>query len=133
MEEDKVTQRWRAPVTALAVKDTPDFATADLGRATLDYEARFSPDQIDRFRLGYACLECWEPHESPFPEACSLCGYEIRARQGGDFARKFKGVERDPRAVLIEKELDALDDKHERRFHTTKTGLVVPRSIPKGI
>lgn len=120
-------------MTALAVKDTVDFATADLGRATLDYEARFPPEQIERFRLGYVCLECWEPHETPFPERCSLCGYEIKACQGDDFARKFKGVERDPRAELIEKELDALDDRHERRFHTTKTGLVVPKSLNGGI
>ena len=121
-----ITQRWRKPAKVLAVKDTVEWATADLGRPTLDYEARFDQDTIDRFRLGYMCMECLEPHESPLPERCSLCGYEMKERQAADFARKFKGVERDPRAKLIEKELDALDDRHERRFHETKTGIVIP-------
>lgn len=124
--ESEIKQRWRKPVTALAVDDTFEWATSDLGRATLDYKARFAPEQIERFRLGYVCLECWEPHESPFPEKCSLCGYGMRAWQNEDFARKFQGVERDPRAKLIERELDALDDKHERNYHTTNSGIVVP-------
>lgn len=129
MSDDQIVQRWRKPVTPLAVKDTMEWATSDLGRATLDYQARFSTEQIERFRLGYACLECWEPHEAPFPEACALCGYEMRVRQGEDFARKFEGVERDPRSKLIEKELDALDDRHERRFYETKSGVLVPKGI----
>jgi len=127
MSEDRISERWRKPVTALAVSDTHDWATADLGRATLDYRARFGPEEIERFRLGYACIECWEPHESPFPERCSLCGYEMRASQGADFARKFEGIERDPRSKLIERELDSLDDRHERTFYETKSGIVVPR------
>jgi len=129
MSDEQIVQRWRRPVTSLSVDDTFEWATADLGRPTLDYKARFAPDQIDRFRLGYCCLECWEPHESPFPERCSLCGYEMRDRQAADFARKFKGVERDPRSKLIQRELDALDDKHERNFHQTKSGVVIPRSL----
>jgi hypothetical protein len=127
--EEKIVQRWKKPVTALAVDDTFEWATSDLGRATLDYKARFSPEQIERFRLGYICLECWEPHESPFPEKCILCGYEMRARQNEDFARKFQGVERDPRAKLIETELDALDDKHERNYYETNSGIVIPKGI----
>jgi len=124
--EDKIIRRWRKPVTALSVDNTWDRATSDLGRATLDYKARFPLEQIERFRLGYVCIECWEPHESPFPEKCSLCGYGMRAWQNEDFARKFKGVERDSRAELIERELDSLDDKHERNYYETNSGIVVP-------
>jgi len=109
------------------VKDTVEWAAADLGRATLDYAARFSQEDIERIRLGYVCINCWEPHESPFPEACALCGFPMREEQSAAFQEKFKGVERDPRSVLIERELDALDDRHERRFHTTKAGIVVPK------
>jgi hypothetical protein len=129
MSDDQIVQRWRKPVTPLAVADTVEWANADLGRATLDYRARFTPEQIERFRLGYVCLTCWEPHESPFPERCAVCGYQMRARQGDDFAAKFQGVERDPRSELIERELDKLDDKHERNFYETKSGIVVPRGV----
>lgn len=125
----EINQRWRKSVKPLAVKDTVEWASADLGRATLDYGARFSQEDVERIRLGYVCINCWEPHESPYPEACSLCGYEMRERQGADFAEKFEGVERDPRAVLIETELDKLDDKHERNWHTSKLGIVVPQNV----
>ena len=129
MSEDSITQRWRKPIKVLAVEDTYDWATSDLGRPTLDYKARVDAESAERFRLGYVCMECMEPHETPFPETCSLCGYEMRARQAEDFARKYQGTERDPRAALIERELDRLDDKHERRFYETNSGIVIPKGI----
>lgn len=124
---DQIVQRWRKPVTPLAVDDTWNWSSGELGRATLDYSARFSQEDTERIRLGYVCIRCWEPHESPMPEKCALCAYPIRAEQPAEFQEKFQGVQRDPRAELIERELDRVDDKHERRFHTTKTGIVVPR------
>ncbi len=127
MSDNEIVQRWRRPVTSLAVADTHEWATADLGRPTLDYKARFPPEQIDRFRFGYVCIECWEPHETPYPDKCALCGYLMRERQAADFARKFEGDERDPRAELLERELDRVDDTHERNFHVTKSGIVVPK------
>lgn len=53
----------------------------------------------------------------------------MRERQPEDFARKFQGVERDPRAKLIESELDHVDDLHERNFYVTKHGIVVPKGL----
>ena len=129
MSMDFVKQRWRKPVTALVAEDTVGWATADLGRPVLDYSARFPAEQVERFRLGYACLECWEPHEEPFPRKCSLCGYGMRAWQSEDFARKFQGTERDPRAKLLERELDRVDDTHERNYYTTNSGIVVAKGI----
>lgn len=113
----------------LSVEDTVNYATAELGRPTLDYKARFDPESIERFRLGYVCLACMEPHESPFPERCSLCGYEMQERQLHDFSAKYQGTERDPRAALIERELDRVDDVHERRFYETNSGIVIPKGI----
>lgn len=126
---DEVKQRWRVPVRPLAVRDDLGFASADLGRMTGEYTARFSESDIERIRLGYVCIKCWEPHEVSFPERCALCGFPIRDEQRIEFDHKFKGPERNPRAVLIEKELDALDDRHERNFHVTKAGVVIPRRI----
>lgn len=129
MSDDAVVQRWRKPVKPLAVKDDYDWAAADLGRATLDYSARFSADDKERIRLGYVCINCWEPHEDAFPAKCSLCGFPMREQQREEFEHKFQGVERDPRAVLIEKELDKLDDKHERNYYVTNSGIVVPGGL----
>ena len=129
MSEDRIVQRWRKPVRPMAVKDNYDWASADLGRETMDYSARFSPDDTERIRLGYVCIRCWEPHETPMPESCALCGFPIREEQAAEFHQKFQGEERDPRAVLIEKELDRVDDKHERNYHVTKTGIVIPKQV----
>lgn len=129
---DRLVERWRQPVIPLAVRDDETTVTTELGRPTLDLQARFRMDDIHRFRLGYACLNCWEPHETPFPEACTLCGYPMRERQGSDFSLKFQGLERDPKALAIEKGLDRVDDNHERNFYESTAGILVPRSV-KGL
>lgn len=95
---DRVVARWRKPVVPLAVTEQPTVITVDLGRETQEISTRFKPEDIERFRLGYCCLQCWEPHETPFPEQCSLCRYPIRERQATDFRARFRGVERDAKA-----------------------------------
>lgn len=122
-------RRWAKPVRPEMIETTESVATADTGRATLDARVKFNPDDVERMRLGYVCIRCWEPHESPFPDRCDLCTYPMRAEQPAEFERAYKGSERNPRAVLIEKELAALDDKHERTFHTNRLGIIVPNSI----
>lgn len=129
MNEDKLIERWRKPVRPLAITEAPTVITTELGRETQEVKTRFRPEDIERFRTGYCCLRCWEPHETPWPERCAVCRYPIRKEQAAEFARLFKGEERDPRAVRIEEGLDRVDDTHERRFYETKSGIVIPRAI----
>lgn len=131
MENSHIIERWRQPVIPLAVTDEPTTFSVFNGKERLEIRARFKPSDIERFRTGYCCLECWEPHEKPFPDRCVLCQYPMRESQARDFQRLFMGVERDRRAVLIESELDRVDDTHERRFHKTKSGIIVPANTPK--
>jgi len=126
---DTLNARWRKPVKPMAVADEPGWASAETGRATQDYKVRFHPDDVERIRLGYVCIRCWEPHEKPFPDTCGLCGFPMKLDQPKEFENKFKGEERNPRAVLIEKELDALDDKADREFYVVKNGIIVPRTV----
>lgn len=126
MRDDQIVRRWRKPVIPLSVTDEPTVINVDLGRETQEIRTRFTPADIERFRTGYCCLRCWEPHETPFPENCALCTYPMRSEQAEEFHRLFQGVERDKRAVNIEQGLDRVDDTHERRFHETKTGIIVP-------
>lgn len=127
--QDHIAQRWRKPVRPLAVTDEPTKITVVNGRETQEVSTRLRPEDVDRIRLGYVCIHCWEPHESPFPENCSLCQYPMRDEQQKEFERCFGGTQRDPRAVRIEEGLDRVDDTHERRFHKTKTGIIVPRIL----
>lgn len=127
-QQEYIGQRWRKPSTPFAVRDS-ELATGTTGRPQLDYEARWSPEDIERRKQGYVCIECWEPHETPFPERCQLCGFPMRAKQLEQFEKQFKGVERNPRAALIASELDRIDDVHERNFHEPKLGLVFPKGV----
>ena len=119
-------ERWRSPAQILAVEDDPHGIDYSTGRPTQGLKKRVHPETIARYKLGYLCIQCDEPHEVPFPNHCSLCRYPMAAQQQEDFARGFGGVQRDSRAVAIEQGLDRVDDTHERRFHTTKAGIIVP-------
>lgn len=129
MSDDHIVQRWRKPAQIMSVDDDAGRVDFDAGRPTLGVKLRVHPETIERYKQGYLCMSCQEPHETPFPEKCSLCGYRMRERQREDFEHSFGGVDRDPRAVRIEKELDALDDRHERNFYVTNSGIIVPRTI----
>ncbi len=124
-----MSDRWRNPVKPMAVDDDPEGVDFTAGRPTQGIRYRLHPDDVARIKLGYVCLNCHEPHEVPFPPNCSVCSYPMQAQQQEDFARAFGGIERDRRAIAIEQGLDRVDDTHERRFHQTKTGIVIPRSV----
>jgi hypothetical protein len=128
---DEITfqERWRKPVVPLKVTEDEASATNDLGRTTTNFTARFTPDDIERFRTGYVCLQCWEPHPRPFPGKCSLCKYPMRKEQAIAFRALFGGLERDPFALKIEAGLDRVDDTHERNFYVAKNGIVVPKGV----
>lgn len=122
-------ERWRKPVRPLAIKDEEGWASAELGRATLDYSLRLSADDTERVRLGYVCIRCLEPHPDSFPENCSVCKYPMRGHQTQDYERLYKGTERDPRAQTIREGLERVDDTHERNFHVHKPGIIVPVNL----
>lgn len=124
-----ITRRWAKPVVPLHISAEDTHYTIVNGRETLEISGRFSKDDIERFRLGYCCINCWEPHESPMPERCSLCSFKMRKHQRAVFNETFAGVQRDPRAVRIEEGLDRVDDTHERRFYETNSGIIVPRTL----
>lgn len=126
---DEIVQRWRKPALPLAVEDQYTHTTIINGREVLEVKTRWKPEDIERFRLGYVCMNCIEPHEQPFPEKCSLCNYPMRDKQPAEFERAFKGVERDPRAKRIEEGLDRVDETHERNFYVVKNGIVIPRNL----
>lgn len=126
MTEDTVVARWRKPATVMAVSTDVNRTSSDAGRPQLGVSIRLHPDDVERVRQGYLCLKCLEPSQERFPEKCKVCGYAMKLYQAEDFAKTYGGVERNPRAVLIESELEKLDDKHERNFWAPKPTIIVP-------
>jgi hypothetical protein len=129
LSEDTITRRWAKPVVPLGVNEETTHYTVINGRETLEISGRFTKDDIERFRLGYCCINCWEPHEVPFPENCSLCRFQMKKHQREVFNQTYAGWKRDPRALSIEAGLDRVDDTHERRFYETNSGIIVPKSL----
>ena len=129
MNQDTITRRWAKPVVPLHIQAEDTHYTIVNGRETLEISGRFTKDDIERFRLGYCCINCWEPHESPMPENCSLCRFAMKKQQAEVFRQTFAGVQRDPRALRIEEGLDRVDDTHERNFYETNSGIIVPRTL----
>lgn len=127
--DNRIVARWRKPVKPLMVADDPGRTDASIGRETQGIRFRLHPDDVARIKQGYVCMNCLEPHETAWPTVCQVCRYPIRTQQPSDFQAAFGGLERDKKAQNIREGLDRVDDTHERRFHTTKTGIVVPTTI----
>ena len=90
-----MTERWARPVIPVLLEKSTQSVwmekTPDGVVARSDYNATLTKDDTERVRLGYVCLRCWEPHEVPFPDECSLCGYAMRDYQARDFALEWEG------------------------------------------
>lgn len=97
----------------------------------------FSPEDTDRIRLGYVCLNCLESqvdHGAPFPEACWVCGFQMRDKQRARFAQEFVGDMRVGPSTSLEDELALMEELHERRQLANaglkRTGsILVPRGF----
>ena len=122
-------ERWRRPLKVYKVEE--DANSADMIAGEWHRGIRFTLDaeSLARLRAGYACLMCLEPHEQPFPDACSLCGYAIAARQTKDMEIEFAGLEHVGPATTMADELARLDDTHERRIWTPGHSITVPAGV----
>jgi len=87
-----VSERWREWEPPLAVEPIEQGLYLADGRVLGEHQISWSPEQIERFRLGYKCLNCLEPQEQAWPERCAVCGYPMRAQQAEFFAREYAGV-----------------------------------------
>jgi hypothetical protein len=75
-----------------------------------DVIATFKQTDIERFRQGFGCLNCWQEFESAFPERCHVCGYEVRRRQTHDFGHAFEGDRWIGSQVNVDEESQIMDD-----------------------
>lgn len=108
-----MAERWRKPVIPI------DFVTVDQGIVFPDGRERgvvapvLRPEDIERARLGYVCLNCLEPHEEAWPVKCNFCGAPIREKQAAFFAREFTELQVGP-STTIDDELAGLDERRRK-------------------
>jgi hypothetical protein len=126
LESDGPAERWRKPVKPLAVVDDPSQATFDGNVLRAGYNATFDADTIERFRQGYACIRCWEPQQTPFPEACPLCMYPIKDRQREDFAAEFEGEKWIGPTTSLSDEFERMVHEGQKKRHKPGSSIWVP-------
>jgi hypothetical protein len=61
------------------------------GRRFQDVDVIVTEEEAAEMKAGYRCLRCKEPFEEAYPASCSVCGYEVRDRQGLDAPLELDG------------------------------------------
>jgi hypothetical protein len=90
-----LAERWRRPAEVLDIEDAPDVGIyLPSGRVQGGVRITMSEETVERMRLGYMCVKCFEPFEQAWPERCHVCGAPIASRQRDYFEQEFAGVER---------------------------------------
>lgn len=107
-----MAERWRKPVKLVGIESSLDTMTIG-DRVYRDYEYIINREDWDRIRTGYVCIQCFEPHETPFPERCPVCGTTAE-QQRERIPAEFAGDTWVGPHESYEDELDALDEKNER-------------------
>lgn len=108
---------WRDGVRMEAVTEDPVEIVHVGGRWMNDVKVALAPEEVERIRQGYVCIECLEPQETPFPEKCSAfwCKYPIREKQTAEFAERYKGEVRSGASTTLREDFDRLEEESKRR------------------
>jgi hypothetical protein len=126
-------ERWRQPVKIEAIEPDLENVMTIAGRRYGNENVILSSrEDFDRIREGYVCVQCFEPHETPFPEECSLCGFPMRQRQAGRIEHTFKGEEWVGPRESLEDELERLAETDDRRKHEPGSTILLPPGVNLG-
>jgi len=102
------------------------------GTRYAEYEMVYTEYDAGRIRAGYACMECGEAQETPFPEHCPVCKYPMRDDQSRRFAEQFEGYTTIGPSRSIE-ELRAEDEEQKERARRQRekptSSIIVPSWI----
>lgn len=121
-------ERWRQPIIPVKVDhDTEAYDVQD-GHIVRGIKWTLTPDQVNRIKQGYACLNCMEPFETPRREGkCPLCSYELRDTRR-DLERNDRGGEHVGPLTTLEDERERMMFEASRRRHVPGSSIVVPRA-----
>lgn len=110
---------WRDGVKIEAVIEDPTEIVHVGGRWMNDVKVAIAPEQVERIRQGYVCIQCLEPQETPMPAECSAfwCKYPMKAQQLTEYEKRFQGEIRAGASTTIREDFDRLEDESKRRKH----------------
>lgn len=108
-----LTPRWAKPVIPLGIEEAGKMLIHN-GRMYNVPCYILSEDDVERVRLGYVCVMDLEPHEIPYPAACTTCGFPMRAIQDQVFGVMYQGEVAVGPSTTIDEEWEAAKEAIER-------------------
>ena len=122
----------RFPALPVAIDEDPDHVIVQAdGEIRRHYNLIYKPEDVDRIREGYCCINCGESQVGqkacPLPAACWVCGFPMKEEQAQRFASEFVGDVRVGPSTTIEEELAIADELVQRESHVAKPSIIVPR------
>jgi hypothetical protein len=118
------------PVIATATDvDVDAFTVMPDGRRMERHVFALTEEQVGRIKAGYTCVKCLEDYASPFPDACSVCGFPMREQQAAEFAKDFRGNIRFGPSTTLEEEYAIAEEMIQREAYekATRLGLILPK------
>lgn len=117
---------WRTPIIPVAVEhDTEAYDVVD-GQVRRAVKWVLRPEDVDRIRTGYSCLNCLEPFETEHLRGnCPVCGYHL-ADTVHDLERVDRGGTHVGPATTLDEERERMILEGARRRHTPGSSILIP-------
>lgn len=130
----QVEERWRQPIKVYSVETDTEAYNTEMGPDGEQHLVRATKWVVDqeglsRIKLGYACLNCLEPFERPFPERCPLCNYEVAEHQLEDLAGADRGEEHVGPLTTLDEERERMIEENDYRRSAashSKSSIIIP-------
>lgn len=119
-------ERWRQPVIPVAVESTATEYSWHIDGWRKNVDWTLTPEDYARLKAGYVCLNCMEPQETPFPEKCSLCQFEMREKQAKLVEFEYRGEKHLGPSTSLQEEVDRLADWADKQDHKPGSSIWVP-------
>lgn len=123
-----MTERWRRPLIPVRVEhDTEAYDVKPNGEVMRAINWTLRKEDIERIRLGYACLNCLEPFETPRRlGTCPVCQYNLDGTLYDLEQNDRGGVHVGP-ATTLQEEQERVAEESERRRFRKDAHILVPR------
>ena len=107
-------ERWAIPVIPLGVEESHKAVEIG-GRVFSNKTFILKPEDVERVRLGYVCINCLEPHPYTWPERCKVCDFPIERFQERIFEALYEEVRVGPSTTLEEEWEIAKEEVRKQR------------------
>lgn len=127
-----MTERWRKPLVPVKVEhDTEAYDVKANGEVMRAINWTLSKEDLSRIALGYACLNCLEPFETPKRIGnCPVCQYDL-AGTVYDLDHNDRGGVHVGPATTLHDEVERVTEESARKHFNKDAHILVPRASSK--